>query len=328
MIVIPQDFGQGIESLKPQTIEVYSILRGLSQSSARNEGLVKAAVAALNQAVGNQLIQNKAGLDPAVVRQPITVSDHVIVGDREADVSISDVIGFVQSQTFFIPIILFVVIVFAAQMIATSIASEKENKTLETLLTSPVSRQSIVTAKLLAAGLVALLFASVYMVGFRSYMDGVTGGGLSVATPENVTLALTTLGLKFGTLQYFLLGLSLFFGILSALAIALILGAFAEDVKSIQGVTTPLMVLVMIPYFLVTFLDFNSLSPLAKNLIYAIPFSHPFLASQNIVLENYGVLIGGILYELVVFLIFVYIASRIFSTDAIVTMKLNWGKKK
>jgi hypothetical protein len=36
----------------------------------------------------------------------------------------------------------------------------------------------------------------------------------------------------------------------------------------------------------------------------------------------------GIGYELFVFFAFVYIASMLFSTDRILTMKINWGKKR
>ncbi|MGD0781976.1 MAG: hypothetical protein ABSA30_03845 [Candidatus Aminicenantales bacterium] len=60
----------------------------------------------------------------------------------------------------------------------------------------------------------------------------------------------------------------------------------------------------------------------------AIPFSHPFLAVQNLYLQNYGAILAGIGYEVVVFAVLVLIAARIFSTDKILTMKLRWGKKR
>jgi ABC-2 type transport system permease protein len=253
--------------------------------------------------------------------------DYTIVGDRQAHISPAVVSGFISSQTTFIPIILFLVIVFASQLIATSIASEKENKTLETLLSSPVSRRLVVTAKLVGAGLVALLTAAAYLFGMRYYITGLTG---STATAADVTTkaAITQLNLTFSAGDYVLLGLSLFFGILGALSIAIILGSFAQDTKSAQGVITPLMVLVMIPYFLTLFLDISTLSPGLKILVYAIPFSHPFLAAPNILLHQTQNVWYGIAYMAVLFLFFVYISSKIFASDKIFTMKLNFKKKR
>jgi ABC-2 type transport system permease protein len=76
------------------------------------------------------------------------------------------------------------------------------------------------------------------------------------------------------------------------------------------------------------FLDINSLSNGIKWAVFAIPFSHPFLAAPNLFLGNYMVVIYGIVYEAIVFLLFLSIATWIFSTDKIVTVKLNFNKKK
>ena len=90
----------------------------------------------------------------------------------------------------------------------------------------------------------------------------------------------------------------------------------------------PLIFLVMIPYFISFFADFKTLSLPVKLLVWIIPFSHPFLATQNIILGNTQGLVLGIAYMFVFFLVMVVIAARIFSTDRVLTMKLKWGKKK
>ena len=45
-----------------------------------------------------------------------------------------------------------IIIMYSAQMVISAIAMEKQNKTLETLLTVPIPRTSIVTAKMLSLG--------------------------------------------------------------------------------------------------------------------------------------------------------------------------------
>ena len=165
------------------------------------------------------------------------------------------------------------------------------------------------------------------MFGFKSYMGGITGGGLGQAS-GGVQGVIQKLGLSLDTGGYLVLGVSLFFAILCALAMAMILGVMAEDFRSAQMLIMPLIFLVMIPYFLSFFADFKTLSLPVKILVWAIPFSHPFLATQNIILGNTQGLVLGIIYMFIFFLVLVVIAARIFSTDRVLTMKLKWGKKK
>lgn len=326
--VIPTGFEAGIKALVPQKIQVYTIFQNFSVYGSRASQTLSVALAAVNESLSTQYLSQKVpGINPTAIKQPVISDDFTIVGDRQAHISPAAVSGFITSQTTFIPIILFLVIVFASQLIATSIASEKENKTLETLLSSPVSRKLVISAKLIGAGLVALLTAAVYLFGMRYYINGLTGAiGTSTADAATKT-AISQLGLTFSTGDYVLLGLSLFFGILVALSIAIILGSFAQDTKSAQGVITPLMVLVLIPYFLTLFLDISTLSPSLKVLVYAIPFSHPFLAAPNILLHQTQNVWYGIAYMAVLFLVFVYLASKIFASDKIFTMKLRLKKK-
>lgn len=327
LVIIPSGFAEGIAASQRQSLDLYTIINSFSLKSVQQDAVVKAAIQAVNNTVSERIIASHTSLDPSIVKQPIQLNEHVAIGNQKADTSFAEVLGYVQSQSYIVPIISLIIIIFASQMIASSIATEKENKTLETLLSAPVSRQAIVTAKLLAAGLLGLIFGAVYLFSMRYYLNGLTDlAGQTGPTASSAILA--NLGLHFGFYQYTLLGLSLFFAILCALAIALILGSFAEDVKSIQSVITPLMILVAIPYILSLLFDLNSLSLPVRALIYAIPFAHPFFAIQFLAFHQYPPIIYGIIYEVIVFSIFVFIASRIFSSDYIVTMKLNFSKKK
>jgi ABC-2 type transport system permease protein len=136
------------------------------------------------------------------------------------------------------------------------------------------------------------------------------------------------LGLALNTKSYIILGISLFFAILCALAMATILGVLAEDFRSAQTLIMPVIFLVMIPYILFFISDVKSLSLPVRIFVLAIPFTHPFLTTQNIFLENYSAIIYGILYMFIVFVILVAIAAHIFSTDKILTMKLRLGRKR
>jgi len=331
-LVIPKGFESKIRSVKVQEVPTYVFINNVSFfASMKNYQAADSAVALLDQLASDKLlssVSDKSAAEVGVIKNPVRASDYVYVGDKSAQANFASVIAFINQQIFLIPTILFFVIIIASQMIATAVAEEKGNKTLETLLSLPVKRNIIVSAKMVAAGIVSLLMAAIYMVGMQSYMGGLTGQ--SAASVGNIKAIAGQLGLVFTPTGYLLLGTVLFLGVLVALAIAIILGLFSEDAKSAQGIITPLMVLVLIPYFLTIFVDLDSLSPVLRYFIYAIPFTHVFLAAPNILLSNFTPLIYSIIYLAALFVIFVYIATKIFSSDYVLTMKISfpWKKKK
>jgi len=326
LLVIPAGFGESVSRFEAKPVETFTFMRSFSLSATRNSAVFRAVLSALNNYMSDEYLKQKlAGIDPQNLKNPIKSKDFIIIKDRMAEGSASEIVGFVFSQSVFIPVILMMIIIYSAQMVISAIAMEKQNKTLETLLTVPIRRTSIVTAKMLAAGLVGLLSAAIYMVGFRFYFSGFTG---DMRASSDVSQIIQKLGLAMDAKALLILGVSLFFAILCALAMATILGVLAEDFRSAQSLVMPMVFLVMIPYFISFFSDFRTLSLPIKIFVLAIPFSHPFLATQNIMLENYQSVFFGILYMLALFIVLVIVAARIFSTDRVLTMKLRWGKKK
>lgn len=326
LLVIPQGFGESVARFEQKEIATYTFLRSFSIGGIRKSEILRAVITATNNFLSNDVLKKKVpDVSPDILKSPIKTKDYVIVRDKVAEGSASAISGFVYSQGVFLPIILMLVIMYSSQMVISAIAMEKQNKTLETLLTVPIPRTSIVAAKMLAAGIVGLLSAVIYMVGMRSYVGGMMG---DVRASAPVNAVIKQLGLTLTGNGYLLLGISLFFALLCGLAMATILGVLAEDFRSAQSLMLPIMLMILIPYFLSFFADINSLPLPAKILILAIPFSHPFLATPNIMLGHYSAVLYGILYMAVFFLVLVVIAARIFSTDRVLTMKLRWGKKK
>jgi ABC-2 type transport system permease protein len=326
LVVIPQGFGESVAKFETKEVETYSFMRNFSIMGTRTSGILKGVISAINGYLSDDLLKKKIPeFDPQNIKNPIKSKDFIIIKSRMAEGSATMIAGFVASQSVIIPVILMMILIYSSQMVISAIAMEKQNKTLETLLTVPISRATIVSAKMLAAGLAGLLSAAIYMVGFRSYMGGVMGG---MANAPGVSQIVQKLGLAFDAKAFVILGVSLFFAILCALALATILGVLAEDFRSAQSLIMPMIFLVMIPYFISMFTDVKTLSLPVKIFLLAIPFSHPFLATQNIFLENYRAVLFGILYMAVFFTVMVVIAARIFSTDRVLTMKLRWRKKK
>ncbi len=329
LLVIPAGFGDSLAELKPSEIETYSFMRSFSLIGARGQVVVQTVISALNEALSNNFLAAKLpGSDPAEMKRPIKSRDFVVVKDRVAEGSANVIAGMLSQQSMLIPIVLMMIVIYSSQMVISAVAMEKQNKTLETLLTVPIKRTSIITAKMLAAGFVGLISAGVYMFAFQGFFGGLGDEIASAGAKAGGAALMAKLGLTFDTTGYIILGLSLFLAILVALAMAMILGVLAEDFRSAQNMIMPLMFMVMIPYFISLFADINTVSLPVKILILAIPFSHPFLVSQNLYLGHYGMIAAGLGYMLLVFAVLVIYAARIFSTDKILTMKLRFGKKK
>jgi ABC-2 type transport system permease protein len=79
------------------------------------------------------------------------------------------------------------------------------------------------------------------------------------------------------------------------------------------------------------YLDINSLPTAIKAVLYAIPYSHPIIASKAVVMGNYTIVTLGIVYVSIFTVVIMYFASRLFSTEKILTVKLMFkrnSKKK
>jgi ABC-2 type transport system permease protein len=243
----------------------------------------------------------------------------IIKGEIQKGVDPSLLSGVVLSQAIAMPIIIMILLSYSMQVAATSVAMEKEEKTLETLLSLPMDRFAILMGKLSGSILVAALGALAFLVGLNYYT-----GSLMATIPSGTSVDLVSLGLVPSLFGYLLLGISLFVTLLSALALAIIVSAFAEDVKSAQAVVGYIYPIIFIPSIALMYLDFNTLPLALKIILYAIPYSHPILASKAIIIGDYWTAVLGIVYVAAFTLVIMYAASRLFATEKILTAKLKF----
>ncbi len=250
------------------------------------------------------------------------VQSTIIKGQVQEGVDPATLSGLMMSQSIALPVTVMIMITYAMQIAATSVAMEKEEKTLETLLTSPVDRFAILMGKVSSTVLVAGIATVTVLVGYSYMLGSITMG---IPMPENVDLV--SLGLVPSTFGYVLLGISLFITLLSALALAVIMSAFAENVRSAQALVGYIYPIIFIPAMALMYLDFNSLPLAIKAVFYAIPYSHPIIASKAVVMGDYTTVALGIVYVTVFTVVIMYIASRLFATEKILTAKFVFGKK-
>jgi len=327
LVVIPESMESRIRALQTAPVEIYNIFTGFSITQMEKSIKLKAVLDKANERLAQAYLERAyPGVKPENLQRPLVTSEHVVVRDKVVKGNADILSGLVMSQTFMIPIVLLMVLIYSSQMIAASIGQEKENKTLETLLTVPINRTSIVIGKMVGAALVALVVSGIFMLAMV-YWTGSLGAEMSAPAGMADTSAMTELGLTLGPQSYVLLAIGLFLAVLCGLSLATLLAIFADDAKSAQVSITPLMMLVMIPYFLGVFINIDAASLPIKILTYAIPFSYPFLMPKAILFGNYGLVFAGFAYMALFAAACIAIAARMFSTDRVLTAKLRFGRK-
>jgi ABC-2 type transport system permease protein len=255
----------------------------------------------------------------SVILNPTQLTETTIFKDKEmAGVSPTIISNVMSSQSFIMPLIVMMVIIYAGSIVISSMGTEKENKTLETLLTMPVSRTSIVFGKLIGAAVVGLLMAIIFMMGMGYYFSSLMG---------SATIDLAQYGLTLGIVDYILVGISLFSALVFALALCMVLGIFTKNYKAAQTMTMPVTFLAMIPMFVTMFTDFDTLPTVAQAVVFAIPFSHPMIAMRSLMFDDYLLVLSGIAYSATVALLMMFVAVTLFRKDILLTGKISRQEK-
>ncbi len=326
VVIIPKGFTEQVEQHKTATIKFAQRMTSIATFSNMNIGS-QTALQMLEKGV-KSTIYARSSLDNDTMKQlekPIELEEYTIVSEKQEQIESQTVMSIMSSQSMLIPIVMFLLIMYTSQMIMNAISTEKLDKTLETLLSSPVSRLSVISAKMLSAAIVAALQAAVYMFGMNKMMDGITGGA---SNNKNMDEVLKNLGLSMSASDYLLIGIQMFVTILIVLSVSIILGALAKDAKSAQTLQMPIMGLAMVPYFVTMFIDVKTASPIIKYVTMAIPFTHSFIANQNVMFGDYTTYFIGLAYQVVLLCVCMFLALKLFMSDRIFTLTLGGGKKK
>jgi ABC-2 type transport system permease protein len=328
LLVIPENFSQSIYANNPGEIEIYWMMKGAGMMDSISSGVVEGLIQAVNQGISTKLIQEDSSFDPALVLAPTQRVETTFFKGKEIEgLSASQLGNILSSQSIVIPIVVMMLIIMAGASVIASMGMEKENKTLETLLTMPVRRSHIVIGKMVGSALVGMIMAAIYMLGFSRYMSSFQISDVNLAD----------FGLALGMQDYLLIGISLFTALLAGLSLCIVLGTFAKNYRSAQALIFPITALAMISMFMTIFKDFDTLPAVLRVLAFAIPFSHPMMAMRSLMMDNYSLVIAGIAYTAVFTVIMITVAVRIFNSDRLLTGsvqkkaglgKLVWGFRR
>lgn len=329
MVYIPNGYSQNITAGTKGNVKIYGNLKNMNLAEATSTEVAGSMVNVYNYYYSLALIKNlvvATGVNgnPVTIHDPVSVSYASIIKGNVIEVSPSQITTLMLSQSIMLPIMVMMMVIFAIQMAATSIALEKEQKTLETLMTLPVGRLTILGGKLTGSIVIAIAGSISYIIGFSYY----TNSAFSFA-PQMTSVDLTGAGIGIQPIGYVLLGIVMFVTLVSALALAISLAVFTDSVRSAQSLTGILIVPLIIPAMILMFSDIDMLPPAVQWVLLAIPYTHTMLATKAALLGNYWIVVRSIAYISVFTLVVLWVAARIFSTERIITSRFtNFSLRK
>jgi ABC-2 type transport system permease protein len=332
LIHIPNGYNDNIIEGKQGVLRIYANLRDLNLAETQSTDRVSVLLSRYNynfslakiRILLNKTQTTSTAARARAVRSPIAFSYASLLKGHVLEVPPSAIINIVMSQSILLPIMVMMMVMFAIQMAATSIALEKEQKTLEILMTLPVSRMTILAGKLSGSIVIAIAGAVSYLIGFSFYMTAAFS-----FVPELTSMNLDVVDIGIKPLGFLLVGIVVFVTLISALAMALSIAVFADNVRSAQSLTGILITPIMIPAVILMFSDIEMLPETVKYILLVIPYTHSIIATKAAFLGNYLVVIRSIIFITIWTIALLYIASKIFNTERIITAQFtlsNLGK--
>lgn len=321
VIALPsiESFNQSIADQTQVSVRQFYLYEPTGLFGSVSSTVMSSVVSILSSSLSQKLVTDAGSdVDYQFLMTPIgTASEDIstiVDGQAHSGITPYDISNEITSQTLMIPIVIMIIIMMVGSIVISSMGSEKENKTLETLLTMPVKRTSIVSGKIVAAAIVGLVYGLAYMVGMSIYMGSMTG---SITGASSVSLE--DLGMALGAADWVLVMISMFLAIVCALGICMILGAFAKNYKSAQTMTMPLSILAMIPMFIIMFTGWYGAGGAIQFITFIIPFSHPMMAMQALMYGDMTLVIGGIVYMAAFAIVSILITVRLYNSDILIT---------
>ncbi len=307
LLVVEEGFSRGLRN-GSALLSIYMHWQGGLMTTVGLIGRISSAAQAFKDLYVAQILE-QSGNDPGVLR-PIGVRGSIITR-RGTLLATEDVFTALMQSYSLLPVIGIVMISVVMQVVATSIASEKENKTLESLLTLPVERWKILMAKIIGPTLLALLSSVIYVFGMNYYFSkALPSAGVEVSIKDIVGL---------GNLVVY--GLVIASAVFAMSTIALIIASFAEDVRGATSMVSFFYVFVFLPAFLIMLT--GSKIPYGYYVaMHAIPSTSLFTAMDNLMAGNSVFVFYCLLYNFAFSALMVFVGSRVFGSEKIFTARL------
>ncbi|MEM0443446.1 MAG: ABC transporter permease [Candidatus Caldarchaeum sp.] len=316
-IVVGQGFTQSLIDGKRAVAELYVLITSASLSEVQRVSSIESQVSKAIEVVG-ETIAAESNVPVQLYKKPISLAGGLIYRDRLMTAQeVQTMFQQYLSTTLFVPIVLLIVVATSGTVAATSVGLEKEAKTLEMLLTLPISRMSILAAKLMGSILVALLGTVSMMAGLYFYFSRIA------LAPGN------GVGIQLSSLSFVFFGIVLFVAMTATLGIGILAGVLAGDVRGGQQLASLMQMPLILPPFLALILaDISSIPQPFSTLLLLNPYTHIIIALQHVYQEAYASALVHVAAMAVFTLAVLMMAAVLFRGERLITMRITLGKRR
>lgn len=313
LLVIKPGFAKAIELGQRPSLAIVQVVRDPSPLPMQSSSLAEY----VKEFVARKLLDGKANYE--LVKDPLALNSTAYLAAKGLMLTRPELLTGLFMAAMLVPLILLSIALVVMQMAATSMAVENEERTLETLLTLPVSGYEILLSKLLGMFAVSLLGTILEVAGMVIYFYIILAIPLAAAQGPGQPFSIEVMT---APSEMLFLALSLLLSLFFAAAIGLILGALSKDVRIANTLVGPLSMLFYIPALFVLFAPAQALGGAGQAILYSIPVTQPIVAARDIVSARLPR--EAPLYlaaSLALTLSVVYLASKLFSLETISTLQ-------
>ncbi|MEM1699235.1 MAG: ABC transporter permease [Sulfolobales archaeon] len=236
VISIPRGFGASL--LGPNAtafVNGYVAIDRASVFQQARAGVVTAVARALGE-TAKLLVAIERGVNISELNKVVVARVETRVGGRVVNLeALSSLFGSTMMFAVFIGILAMMTLMYSAQ----AVASEKEEKAFEMLLTLPVSRSTIALAKIAGAVVISVFMVVIYFAGF-SYMMSAMPQVDQTTGATTFTWSLWDLVTYLGSSGVFLLVVSLGLMLLFSGALGLLIGVLSSDTRVAGALAGPI----------------------------------------------------------------------------------------
>ena len=211
-----------------------------------------------------------------------------------------------------------ILVMSSMQVAATSIGIERESKTLEMLLSLPVSRRTLILGKIAGVSLITMMGIISYGIGVGIYFysfNTIIEAGPGAQAGGGQVFSSGILHVSPGEVALLIVGLSLTLFI--SLLIGFMAGSMAQDVRGAQLASSYLGLVLLAPVFAVFFgVDISNLEGVWR-IVYLDPIVLLYLVAWGIVTSDASMYTMGFVGLAISMLFWLFLAGRVIDSEAI-----------
>ncbi len=310
-VVIPRSFIANLTSFNRTAI--VRIVKNVASSKADQAvNIVNSVLAQYSRKVSEAKVEylgelSSLKLRPDSVLNPILTAT-VFIGPQGGQVSYAESVRIAIAKLLAFSLIF--VTTPSTAYITDSVIGEKERKTFESLLATPVPRWALIIGKILSTSLVGLITGLTDAAGLILFF----------------ILPSMTYGINmFGYITPSLIAthaLAVYLSVLASLAIILPLVIRSGSYRVAQTFSLIVIGLASLVFFMALYVDLDKITPaIARYILYAIPYTHAVGMIEHIVTNEFPLVTTHLIAMLVIIGVLLWLSLRLFNEERIIYSK-------